>query len=446
METCVVAPAVLIGIDAIVLDQLLEVSAEQLSACGVREDSVAPMLDPPPSFCLSQEVPVVPGGLVVNALRVAAWMSDAVTRPVFYGCGGTDAPKDHTALSAVDVRLWQESLLSVSTVVLVPPSRRRAILYMAEGRAPSKGFIAQNAHQIQAAVFSHASALLYSSAFFLDVGMDDLIQPTMARAAALGWHFALNLGSTAITERVDRAVRDASVVFGNEAEWRAYAGYLGWSSNLSLAKMASGIASLDGGCTTNRIIVITQGASPTLVHSDGAVFSFAVPQRQVVDDTGAGDAFAGGFLHALCRWKPIVECVRAGHFAAAHVVQCHHLGDLKTPTDGFAWANDVISRPLRELPMLPTFSDLTSRAFCLYRHGARDEYEAVDSTLHAVVARYPLDQVSMLDIGAADGAVMHKLALNLPLGKSIAHVTAFEPSTSYKCVELACDCDWRTEA
>jgi sugar/nucleoside kinase (ribokinase family) len=442
------AAAVLVGIDALVIDHWLNVSTEKLSEWGACEDGAAPMPDPPPPFHLSSSVLLTPGGLVVNALRVAAWLAgDDAPKPVLCGFGGNDAPSDHFAMHAVNLHLWkEESARTIQTAVLVPPSKRRAILYDAEGRAPSKGFVVENAHEVLAAVFSHADALLYSSAFFLDVGHSDLIQPAMSLAAERGWHFALNLGSTTMTERLDRAVRDSSVVLGNAEEWLAYAAYLGWSTDLSLSMIASRMVSLAGGYTTERLVVITQGSAPTLVGSGGVVSSFAVSSRLVVDDTGAGDAFAGGFLHALCCSKPIAECVRAGHFAAAHVVQCCHLGDLSVPPNDFSWANNVLVSSSPELRLLPPFADLTSRAFCHYRKGAHDEYQAVQAALYSAIASSARNQVSILDIGAADGAVMRRLILNLPPGKEVAHITAFEPSTFYERFELSCSCDWLTSA
>ena len=49
----------------------------------------------------------------------------------------------------------------------------------------------------------------------------------------------------------------------------------------------------------------------------------AVPTR-VVDTTGAGDAYAAGFLAALTRGLPLPECGRWGSVAAAEVIS--HFG------------------------------------------------------------------------------------------------------------------------
>jgi sugar/nucleoside kinase (ribokinase family) len=45
------------------------------------------------------------------------------------------------------------------------------------------------------------------------------------------------------------------------------------------------------------------------------------PVRDVVDSTGAGDAFAAGFLLAIVRGADPVDAVRAGQAAAACVIR-----------------------------------------------------------------------------------------------------------------------------
>jgi sugar/nucleoside kinase (ribokinase family) len=46
----------------------------------------------------------------------------------------------------------------------------------------------------------------------------------------------------------------------------------------------------------------------------------AEPVARVVDTTGAGDQYAAGFLVGLARGRPLAECARLGHIAAAEVI------------------------------------------------------------------------------------------------------------------------------
>ena len=48
------------------------------------------------------------------------------------------------------------------------------------------------------------------------------------------------------------------------------------------------------------------------------------PVAKVVDTTGAGDLYAGGFLYGLARGLPLAACGKLGGLAAAEIIS--HLG------------------------------------------------------------------------------------------------------------------------
>ncbi len=71
-----------------------------------------------------------------------------------------------------------------------------------------------------------------------------------------------------------------------------------------------------------ELVVVKDGSRP--VHVFGAKqpsATFAVvPVDHVVDGTGAGDAFAAGFLQQFACAEPVAECVEHGNVLAARVV------------------------------------------------------------------------------------------------------------------------------
>ena len=72
-----------------------------------------------------------------------------------------------------------------------------------------------------------------------------------------------------------------------------------------------------------RLVVITRGERGVLVY-DGEFREFpALPisEDEIVDPTGAGDAFAGGFLAGYSRGKPLEECVGLGLERAREVLK-----------------------------------------------------------------------------------------------------------------------------
>ena len=56
-----------------------------------------------------------------------------------------------------------------------------------------------------------------------------------------------------------------------------------------------------------------------ILYGDETVTVPAVP-TQVVDTTGAGDAYAAGFLAGLTAKQPLAVCGRLGSIAAAEVI------------------------------------------------------------------------------------------------------------------------------
>ncbi len=60
-------------------------------------------------------------------------------------------------------------------------------------------------------------------------------------------------------------------------------------------------------------VVIKRGERGSLAFDRGAEWSAPAPKARVVDTTGAGDAFNGGFLSAWLRGVPIQKCLEAGN-------------------------------------------------------------------------------------------------------------------------------------
>lgn len=89
-------------------------------------------------------------------------------------------------------------------------------------------------------------------------------------------------------------------VFVNEREARLYTG---------TTTMARALRRWQ---TLARRVVVKQGARGALALVNGAIVRVPAPRVRVVDTTGAGDAFNGGFLAVLVRGQGVAACLRAG--------------------------------------------------------------------------------------------------------------------------------------
>lgn len=79
------------------------------------------------------------------------------------------------------------------------------------------------------------------------------------------------------------------------------------------------LADRDGNC---EVVVVTHGAKGSTVYGVGGAKHEIEPRPadELVDTTGAGDAYAGGFLYGWTRGLDVAQAGRIGSVAASHVV------------------------------------------------------------------------------------------------------------------------------
>jgi len=75
----------------------------------------------------------------------------------------------------------------------------------------------------------------------------------------------------------------------------------------------------------NKIVIVTTGPSPLLyIVNSGIVHEHSVPSipaSDIIDTTGAGDSFVGGFLAALSRKCTVEQCLNCGIWSAQQILK-----------------------------------------------------------------------------------------------------------------------------
>jgi len=56
-------------------------------------------------------------------------------------------------------------------------------------------------------------------------------------------------------------------------------------------------------------------------HGDQTIVHPATPVEEIIDTTGAGDAYTAGFLFGYAQKKSLEECAKLGTFCATQVIQ-----------------------------------------------------------------------------------------------------------------------------
>ncbi|CAI7623341.1 unnamed protein product [Penicillium manginii] len=125
----------------------------------------------------------------------------------------------------------------------------------------------------------------------------------------------------AFKDALDKTEPFWDYIVGNESEALAWAQSHGVKSE-SIPAIAEHIANLPkANVQRPRVVLITQGSSPTVIAVSGAPGYKEIPVRkisaeEIIDTTGAGDAFAGGLLAGIIGQESLETSVDMGHWLA----------------------------------------------------------------------------------------------------------------------------------
>ena len=273
-------------------------------------------------------VEYIAGGATQNTIRVAQWVSgEAPGFTAYIGSVGDDSfsAQLRSAATADGVTpLYHVSGAPTGTCAVLVHATERSLV--ANLSAAEKYDAAHyDSAEVQAAVAS--ARIFYSAGFFLTHASGVMARMGAAAAADPAKVYAMNLSAPFLCaffkEQMHAVLPFTDYVFGNESEAAAYAEANGFAG-ASVAETALKIAALPKASgTRGRTVVITQGAEATVIAQGGVTHTVGVDKvdaAAIVDTNGAGDAFVGGFLALLAKGAAVDDCVRAGHWAAAHVI------------------------------------------------------------------------------------------------------------------------------
>lgn len=130
-------------------------------------------------------------------------------------------------------------------------------------------------------------------------------------------------------DKVKATIKHADFVFCNEDEGSEFAKSEGLESSDRVG-IAKKIASYEKASSTRpRIVIITQGAEPTIVATGRAgeeakvelIPVAPIDASLIVDTNGAGDSFVGGFFAELAKGSSLTTAVNVGNVLAGKVIQ-----------------------------------------------------------------------------------------------------------------------------
>jgi sugar/nucleoside kinase (ribokinase family) len=246
-----------------------------------------------------------------SAANTAAWLARVGESTTFIGAIGDDAAGQQQAESlhrlGVDVRFHVDRTRPTGTcLVLVAQTGERTMV-------PDPGAnLALLEHDVPVDEF-RAGDHLHVSGYALLRDSRDAALHAMRSARHAGLTVSVGAASAAPLELLGATdflamLPDEALVFANEKEAGVLVGRNASASDLARALAGSG-----------RQVVVTAGSGDAAWSNGEAVASMAAEplDRPELDTTGAGDAFAAGFLAARARSAVPEVCLRDGHALAA---------------------------------------------------------------------------------------------------------------------------------
>jgi sugar/nucleoside kinase (ribokinase family) len=255
-------------------------------------------------------IDAVPGGSGANQ---AVWLAEGGARVRFVGRVGAPDLERHAQVfrdaGVEPVLLLDDELPTGRIVILVDPSGERT---MYTDRGANRGL---RVGDLSDAVLDGVAALHLSGYALFDAGPRAAVLDLMARANARGLPVSIDPSSTGFLTEVGPAaflewVTDAEVLFPNLDEARLLTGAT--DAAIAAERLLESVP----------VVAITMGADGALVATrrDGATRVAAVPVTEVIDTTGAGDAFCGAFLASWLVDREVVAAAELGVAAGGRAV------------------------------------------------------------------------------------------------------------------------------
>jgi len=270
------------------------------------------------------EAKLIAGGAAQNTARGAQYMLPP-NSVVYVGCVGNDK---YAAILNDAVK--KAGLRTEYRVDPKEPTGRCGVVVTGHDRSMCTDLAAANHYKLEHLKSPEIWQLVENAKYFFIGGFHMTVCPPaiMAlaeHAAAKNKPFMLSLAAPFIPQffkdPIDASAPYWDYVVGNETEALAYAESHGLSTK-DIKAIAKHLAELPKeNKKRERVAIVTQGTLPTIVAVQGKDIKeypiHEISKSEITDTTGAGDAFAAGFMAGIVDGKSIDEAIDMGQWLAS---------------------------------------------------------------------------------------------------------------------------------
>ncbi|XP_044263209.1 adenosine kinase-like isoform X2 [Tribolium madens] len=264
----------------------------------------------------------VAGGCAQNTLKVMQWLLDQKCCATIFGAIGNDNEgktlKQILEKHGVDTNyVTQRGYITGSTVALVTGESRSLVAYLGAAEVMSPDDFSSNSQIISQL---QDATLVYMEGFFITKRIE-VASAIIDCCNQLNKQFVFNLSGqylcTDYTQTVIDFAQKSAIIFGNKREFQTIC------LSMNETCVENFIRNLG---KLGKTVVVTDGANSVICVGDGGktFVEIEVPpikSEEIVDTTGAGDAFVAGFLSGYLCKKPLKTCCELGNYAAEEIIK-----------------------------------------------------------------------------------------------------------------------------
>ncbi len=302
----------ILGIGNAIVDVVARADNAILSKHGMRKGSMA-LIDAAAAEALYAAMPPgqeSSGGSAANTCAVAAALGARV------GYLGKIADDTLGAVFRHDIAAAGVHFPS-APLVGGAPTARCLILVTPDGQRTMNTYLGAcigfGEADVDTALVADAAVLYLEGYLFDPPAAQEAFRRAAAAAHAAGRKVALSLSDPFCVDRHRAAFRelmrrDVDILFANEAEITSLYEVNRFEEAVAIAREKVALAAL------------TRSEAGSLIVRGEETVPVAPEPVRVVDTTGAGDAYAAGFLAGFAADRPLAVCGRLGSLAAAEVI------------------------------------------------------------------------------------------------------------------------------
>ncbi len=260
----------------------------------------------------------VPGGSTGNAIALSAKLG---AKCFFCGVVGDDLNgsiyKEVMEQDGVVLNLGKSSQLTGHAITFITPDKQRTFaVHLGAALELDREHIAVS--DLKRCKILHTEGYLLAE----DGSLKDACLAAMDIAKKNEVIVSLDLSAPNIVINNRAEFREiikkyVDIVFANEEEAKAFLGTKE-DGNESYQEHEIALNELAKFC---KIIIVKLAEHGSIIKSDGKIIKIEPFKANAVDTTGAGDAYAAGFLYGLCKRHDLEKCGNLGSYLAAKVVE-----------------------------------------------------------------------------------------------------------------------------